>query len=168
MSTRAEERVLIGLGGNIGDPIASMRAALAALDRHPDCRVTAVSSIWRTPPWGVTDQPDFFNACAAVYTTLDPQAFLSLCLTIEKELKRVRDQRWGPRSIDIDILFFGERVIDEPGLVVPHPRLWERAFVLVPLAEIAPETSHGGESVADLADMADKSGMSVAETDFRF
>lgn len=105
MSSRAEEQVLIGLGGNIGDPLASMRSALQALDAHPECRVTKVSSVWRTPPWGVTDQPDLLNACAVVTTALEPRAFLDLCLSVEQNLKRVRDVRWGPRSIDIDILF---------------------------------------------------------------
>ncbi len=163
MSSRAEELVLIGLGGNIGDPLASMRAALQALNKHTHCRVAKVSSVWRTPPWGVTDQPDFLNACAAVKTSLEPRAFLDLCLSVEQDLKRVRDVRWGPRSIDIDILFFGEREINEPGLIVPHPRLADRAFVLVPLAEIAPDTKHKDKSVADLARLSDKTGMTVQQ-----
>ena len=161
MSSRAEEEVLIGLGGNIGDPLGSMRAALQALDKHPHCRVAKVSSVWRTPPWGVTDQPDFLNACATVSTMLEPRAFLELCLSIEQDLKRVRDMRWGPRSIDIDILFFGDREISQPGLIVPHPRLADRAFVLVPLAEIAPETKQNGKSVAELAALSDQTGMTV-------
>lgn len=161
MSSRAEEQVLIGLGGNIGDPLASMRSAVQALDAHPECRVTKVSSVWRTPPWGVTDQPDFLNACAVVTTSLEPRAFLDLCLSVEQNLKRVRDVRWGPRSIDIDILFFGNREINEPGLIVPHPRLAERAFVLVPLAEIAPDTVQKGKSVAELAQLSDQTGMTV-------
>lgn len=161
MSSRAEEQVLIGLGGNIGDPLASMQAALHALDVHPECRVTKVSSVWRTPPWGVTDQPDFLNACAVVTTSLEPRAFLDLCLSVEQNLKRVRDVRWGPRSIDIDILFFGDREINEPGLIVPHPRLTERAFVLVPLAEIAPDTMQKGKSVAELAQLSDQTGMMI-------
>jgi 2-amino-4-hydroxy-6-hydroxymethyldihydropteridine diphosphokinase len=161
LSSRAEEHVLIGLGGNIGDPLASMRSALQALDVHPECRVTKVSSVWRTPPWGVTDQPDFLNACAVVTTSLEPRAFLDLCLSVEQNLKRVRDVRWGPRSIDIDVLFFGNREINELGLVVPHPRLAERAFVLVPLAEIAPDTKQKGKSVAELAKLSDQTGMTV-------
>ena len=163
MSSRAEEQVLIGLGGNIGDPLASMRAALQALDRHAQCRVANVSSIWRTPPWGVTDQPDFLNACADIRTTLEPRPFLDLCLSIEQDLKRVRDVRWGPRSIDMDILFFGDREISEPGLIVPHPRLVDRAFVLVPLAEIAPVKMHKGKSIAKLAVESDQSGMTVQQ-----
>ncbi len=163
LSSRAEEQVLIGLGGNIGDPLASMRAALHALDKHPLCRVAKVSSVWRTPPWGVTEQPDFLNACAAVSTTLEPRAFLERCLSIEQELKRVRDVRWGPRSIDIDILFFGGREFNEPGLIVPHPRLADRAFVLVPLAEIAPDAVRNGKPVAELAVLSDQTGMTVQQ-----
>jgi 2-amino-4-hydroxy-6-hydroxymethyldihydropteridine diphosphokinase len=159
LSNRAEE-VLIGLGGNIGDPLEAMRSALRALDENPNCKVLRVSSVWKTPPWGVTDQPDFLNACALISTTLEPRAFLDLCLSIEKDLKRIRDQRWGPRSIDMDVLFFGDRIISEEQLNVPHPRIADRAFVLVPLAEIAPDAKIAGTSIAQLAAKADISGMS--------
>jgi 2-amino-4-hydroxy-6-hydroxymethyldihydropteridine diphosphokinase len=159
LSNRAEE-VLIGLGGNIGDPLEAMRSALRALDENPNCKVLRISSVWKTPPWGVTDQPDFLNACAAISTTLEPRAFLDLCLSIEKDLKRIRDQRWGPRSIDMDVLFFGDRKISEEGLTVPHPRIAARAFVLVPLAEIAPDLRIAGTKIAQLAAKADVSGMS--------
>lgn len=155
------EEVLIGLGGNIGDPLASMRSALKALDDHPGCKVERVSSVWKTPPWGVTDQPDFLNACAAVSTTLEPRAFLELCLTIEKKLKRVRDLRWGPRSIDIDVLFFGDRRISEEGLNVPHPRIADRAFVLVPLSEVSPERKLAGNRIDALAKQCDRTGMTI-------
>ena len=162
MSSRAE-RVLIGLGGNIGDPLAAMQSALGKFDRDEDCRVTAVSSVWQTPPWGVTDQPDFLNACAAITTRLQPRAFLDLCLAIEHDLKRVRNLRWGPRSIDIDILFFGDCAIQDPGLTVPHPRICERAFVLVPLAEIAPQTVLDGVPIAAHAATANQTGMIKAK-----
>ena len=158
MSGRFEE-ALIGLGGNLGDPAKSIQQALEMIALHKDCRVKAVSSFWRTPPWGKTDQPDFINACAKVATRLEPRAFLELCLQSEQALKRVRKERWGPRSIDIDVLFFGDRVIVEEGLVVPHPRIAERAFVLVPLAEIAPELVLVDESISERAAKADKSGM---------
>ena len=157
--TRRIERVLIGLGGNLGDPVASMRQALKTIDANPACKVTQVSSFWRTPPWGKTDQPDFINACAEVETSLSPQGFLSLCLETEKVLKRVRTERWGPRSIDIDILFFGERTIREEGLTVPHPRIAERAFVLVPLAEIAPDQMLDGKTIRDRAVEIDRTGL---------
>ena len=107
-----------------------------------------MSSLYRTPPWGKTDQPDFINAAAEIRTSLEPRALLALCLDAEHELKRVRQERWGPRIVDIDILAFGDRVIREAGLEIPHPRILERAFVLVPLAEIAPELEILGSSVS--------------------
>ena len=136
-----EDRVTayLGLGGNIGDPVAAMAEALARLGRRPDCAVAAVSRLYRTPPWGKTDQPDFLNAAAALVTTLSPRGLLDLCLEAERRLKRVREERWGPRLIDIDILTFDDRTVHEAGLDVPHPRMTERAFVLAPLAEIAPD-----------------------------
>jgi 2-amino-4-hydroxy-6-hydroxymethyldihydropteridine diphosphokinase len=151
--------VLIGLGGNLGDPLAAMREALLKIDAHKDCALNAVSSVWQTPPWGLTDQPDFLNACAKLSTSLSAREFLELCLTIEHELKRVRNIRWGPRSIDIDILFFGDETICEAGLVVPHPRISHRAFVLVPLAEIAAHRMLGDQTIAGLSLSSDKTGM---------
>ncbi len=159
MSIRNAESALIGLGGNLGDPAANIRAALALIDADPHCKVAKVSSFWRTPPWGKLDQPDFVNACALLTARLDPRAFLALCLQSENALKRVRNERWGPRSIDIDLLFFGNQVISETGLTVPHPRIGERAFVLVPLAEIAPDVMLDGVSIAERAAKSDRSGM---------
>jgi 2-amino-4-hydroxy-6-hydroxymethyldihydropteridine diphosphokinase len=162
LSGRFEE-TLIGLGGNVGDPVKSIGQALEMIGGNKDCRVEAVSSLWRTPPWGKTDQPDFINACAKVSTRLEPRAFLQLCLQTEKALKRVRKERWGPRSIDIDILFFGNRSIEEEGLVIPHPRIAERAFVLVPLAEIAPELVLDGESIGKRAGKIGREGISLQQ-----
>jgi len=136
-----------------------MGAALRILDGDDETRVTAVSSLYRTPPWGKLDQPDFLNAAAAIETGLSPRALLDLCLDVERRLKRVREERWGPRLIDIDILVFGERVIHETGLEVPHPRMLERAFVLAPLAEIAPGLSVGGRSVSERLGAVDASGI---------
>lgn len=152
----------LGLGGNLGDPVAAMADALRRLDLRPDCRVTSVSQLYRTPPWGKTDQADFYNACAAVETLLAPQALLAACLEIERTMKRVRVERWGPRTIDIDILTFGERTIDAEHLKIPHPRMTERAFVLMPLADIDPDLSVKGRRVADWLETADRSGIAVA------
>ncbi|MER9950600.1 MULTISPECIES: 2-amino-4-hydroxy-6-hydroxymethyldihydropteridine diphosphokinase [unclassified Mesorhizobium] len=151
--------VYLSLGGNLGDPAKSMGAALRMLDADADTRVTGVSSLYRTPPWGKLDQPDFLNAAAAISTGLAPRALLDLCLDAERKLKRVREERWGPRLIDIDILVFGERVIHETGLEVPHPRMLERAFVLAPLAEIAPSLVVSGRSIADRLVAVDTSGI---------
>ncbi|MBZ9736869.1 2-amino-4-hydroxy-6-hydroxymethyldihydropteridine diphosphokinase [Mesorhizobium sp. CA18] len=151
--------VYLSLGGNLGEPAKSMAAALRMLDGDDTTRVTAVSSLYRTPPWGKLDQPDFLNAAAAIETALSPRALLELCLDVEKRLKRVREERWGPRLIDIDILVFGDRVIHETGLEVPHPRMLERAFVLAPLTEIAPGLSVGGRSVSERLKAVDTSGI---------
>lgn len=140
-------RAYLGLGGNLGDPLAAMAAALMDLDEQDEIRVVAVSSVYRTPPWGKTDQPDFLNAVACLDTALRPGELLQRCLQAESQLKRVRQERWGPRTIDIDILLFGQTLVDEPGLRIPHPRMMDRAFVLVPLAEIAPDFKLEGMSV---------------------
>jgi 2-amino-4-hydroxy-6-hydroxymethyldihydropteridine diphosphokinase len=151
--------VYLSLGGNLGEPARSMGAALRLLDADADTRVVAVSSLYRTPPWGKLDQPDFLNAAAGIATGLGPRALLGLCLEAERKLKRVREERWGPRLIDIDILTFGDRVIHETGLDVPHPRMLERAFVLAPLAEIAPALAVAGKSVSERLAMADAAGI---------
>lgn len=139
MPAEAATRAFLGLGGNIGDPAAAMAAALRALDAHDAVSVAAVSSLYRTPPWGVTDQPDFLNAVAAVDTALTARHLLDLCLDVERGLKRIRAQRWGPRVIDIDILLLDGVEWLSDRLQIPHPRMCERAFVLVPLMHLAPE-----------------------------
>ncbi|MET2826581.1 2-amino-4-hydroxy-6-hydroxymethyldihydropteridine diphosphokinase [Mesorhizobium shangrilense] len=151
--------VYLSLGGNLGDPAQSMGAALRILDADDSTRVVAVSSLYRTPPWGKLDQPDFLNVAAEISTTLAPRALLALCLDAERKLKRVREERWGPRLIDIDILVYGKRIIHETGLEVPHPRMLERAFVLAPLAEIAPGLAVGGRSVAERLNAVDAAGI---------
>ena len=159
MSGRSETVAYVGLGGNIGDPAATMATALRAIDASPDARVSAVSSLYRTPPWGKTDQPDFLNAVAEIRTTLAARALLDLCLATERSLKRVRAERWGPRIIDMDILVFGDKTIDEDGLQVPHPRMLERAFVLAPLAEVAPGLMLSGMAAADRLASLDRAGI---------
>jgi 2-amino-4-hydroxy-6-hydroxymethyldihydropteridine diphosphokinase len=151
--------VLLGLGGNLGDPVAAIDAALARLDAG-GVRILRRSGLYRTAPWGVTDQPDFVNLCVAAETSLSPQELLSLIHAIEADLGRERRERWGPRPIDIDILTYGDATLDEPGLTIPHPRLTERAFVLVPLAEIAPGVVIAGKTVREWAEAVDRSGVS--------
>jgi 2-amino-4-hydroxy-6-hydroxymethyldihydropteridine diphosphokinase len=126
----------IGLGANLGDPIATLRDAAQRLDRLG--RVTARSSLYRTPAWGVTEQPPFVNAVVGLTTGLEPHALLRALKSLEDELGRTATYRWGPRTIDLDILTYDRVHIDEPELTIPHARLAERAFVLVPLAEVAP------------------------------
>lgn len=136
-----------------------MGAALRMLDADPLTEVAAVSSLYRTPPWGKTDQPDFLNATAEVLTSHSPRKLLDLCLEAERRLKRVRQERWGPRLIDIDILVFGDQAVHEHGLDIPHPRMLERAFVLAPLAEIAPDIVMKGKTLADWLAGLDTAGI---------
>jgi 2-amino-4-hydroxy-6-hydroxymethyldihydropteridine diphosphokinase len=153
--TAAAARVTagLGLGGNLGDPAAAIAAALGLLAADGAVTVTARSRLYRTAPWGDPDQPPFLNACALVETALAPRALLDRCLAVERALGRARDKtrRWGPRLIDVDLLFHGDAVVDEPGLTLPHPRLFERAFVLEPLAEIAPDRLVAGRRIAEAA-----------------
>jgi 2-amino-4-hydroxy-6-hydroxymethyldihydropteridine diphosphokinase len=151
----------LGLGGNVGDVAAAFVEALARLAATPGVSLVALSSVYRTPPWGRLDQPDFLNMAALVETTLPARALLALCLDVERGLGRERRERWGPRLIDIDILTFGEARIDEPDLKVPHPRLAERAFALAPLAEIAPRLMVGGRTVADWLTRVDPAGVAI-------
>jgi 2-amino-4-hydroxy-6-hydroxymethyldihydropteridine diphosphokinase len=162
MSSEAWRRASLGLGGNIGDPAQAMSQALRALDARPDCRVAAVSRLYRTPPWGKTDQEWFFNAAALVETQLEPGALLDACLDIEREMKRERKERWGPRTIDIDVLTYeGVEQVGER-LELPHPRMTERGFVLMPLADIAPELGVRGRTIAAWLAEADIAGIEPA------
>jgi 2-amino-4-hydroxy-6-hydroxymethyldihydropteridine diphosphokinase len=135
----APAKAFIGLGANLGDREAQVRRAFATLAELPGTSLLAASSIYRSAPVGVGAQPDFINAVAAIETLLAPRALLEALLAAERRFGRRRDFPGAPRTLDLDLLLYGERVIDEPGLVVPHPRMHERAFVLAPLAEIAPD-----------------------------
>ncbi len=130
-------RAFIGIGSNLGDAAASVRAAIARIGAFGE--VEAVSSLYRTAPWGRTDQPPFVNAAAALRTRLEPHALLRALKAAEHELGRVPGERWGPRAIDLDILAYEGVRIESEELTIPHPRLEERAFALIPLAEIAAE-----------------------------
>jgi 2-amino-4-hydroxy-6-hydroxymethyldihydropteridine diphosphokinase len=151
----------LGLGGNIGDVAAAFVQALSRLADAPGVRVRRASSVYRTPPWGKRDQPPFLNMAALVETTLPARALLALCLEIERAMGRRRIERWGPRTLDIDILTYGEATIDEPDLKIPHPRIAERAFVLAPLAEIAPHLRICGREIAQWLALADREGVDI-------
>jgi len=143
-------RAALSLGGNIGDVRATIAAALTALEAS-GVRVVARSSDYRTRPWGKTDQPDFTNVSAVVETTLPPLDLLAVCLDVERQLGRVRHERWGPRLIDIDLIAYDDVRMDTPALTLPHRHAHERGFVLIPLAEIAPDLLIGDRTVAELA-----------------
>jgi 2-amino-4-hydroxy-6-hydroxymethyldihydropteridine diphosphokinase len=150
----------VALGSNLVDPPAQVRRALATLATLPETRFVRRSSFYRNPPAGYLDQPEFVNAVASIETRLTPRDLLEQLLVIERAHGRVRDFPNAPRTLDLDILLYGERTVREPGLTIPHPRMLERAFVLVPLAEIAPDAVvPGGGRIADLAAKLDASGL---------
>ena len=132
----------LGLGSNVGDRVGMITKAVACLDREGDIVVRRLSGMYETKPWGNEDQRDFVNAVAEVDTCLSPKELLARVKGIERELGREEGARWGPRRIDIDILLYGSEVVREEGLTIPHPNIRERAFVLAPLAEIAPDLVH--------------------------
>jgi 2-amino-4-hydroxy-6-hydroxymethyldihydropteridine diphosphokinase len=152
----------LGLGGNVGDVTATFDAALRMIDGLDGVRLVQRSRLFRTPAWGNTDQPDFINAVAELRTTLPPLALLEALQGIERAHGRDRasEQRWGPRTLDLDLLAVDGVTLDTPALQLPHPRLAERAFVLVPWAEIAPDLALPGLGrIADLRDALDRSGI---------
>ncbi len=130
-------RAYIALGANLGDPAATVEAAFAALGNLPSSQLLARSRLYRTAPVGITEQPEFVNAAAALETSLAPEALLDALLNIEQDFGRVRALRNGPRTLDLDILLYDDLIIDTPRLTLPHPRLHLRAFVLYPLADLA-------------------------------
>jgi len=151
----------IALGGNVGDVRATFDRAIALLCDGANVRLTARSSDYRTPPWGVIDQPAFINAVIAVATAAPPHALLTRAQDCERALGRDRahEQRWGPRPIDLDLLAYGDLAVNDATLTLPHPHLFERAFVLAPLAEIAPDRVIAGVRVRDALARADASGI---------
>ncbi|MCJ2027393.1 2-amino-4-hydroxy-6-hydroxymethyldihydropteridine diphosphokinase [Methylobacterium sp. J-067] len=141
---------------------AMLDQAVDKLAAIPGIRVVARSPDYRTPPWGKTDQPWFLNGAVAIETDLDPHALLDACQGIERDLGRIREERWGPRIIDIDVLAYEGAAVEDERLVLPHRYVRERAFVLVPLNEIAPDLTIGGETVSDALAKLDRTGIARA------
>ena len=156
---RHVQTAYLALGSNLGDRSQLLAAALAALAQNSHNRLTGASPVYETKAVGVTDQPDFLNLVISLETDFSPIALLDLCLATELELGRVRHERWGPRTIDIDVLLHGKSSLHDERLTLPHPRIKERAFVLAPLADLAPDLLIGGESVHVLLTRADHSGV---------
>ncbi|HEY3208996.1 MAG TPA: 2-amino-4-hydroxy-6-hydroxymethyldihydropteridine diphosphokinase [Actinomycetota bacterium] len=143
-------RVFVGLGSNLGDRLANLQEAVDRLGKTPGVHVIQTSRVYETDPVGPA-QPDYLNAVVMVETSLSARELLEACLGVERAMGRERRERWGPRNIDLDVLGYGREQIDEPGLQVPHPRMHERAFVLVPLLELEPDPAlPGGRRLADL------------------
>ncbi len=153
---------LLALGGNVGDVRLTLDRAVAMLCDGTAVRLLARSSDYRTPPWGVTQQAPFVNLCVVVATDLGPHDLLGRALAVERALGRDRsgEQRWGPRTVDIDLLAYDDVTLDEDDLILPHPRLFQRAFVLVPLAEIAPDRRIAGRRIRDALTRVDTAGIS--------
>jgi 2-amino-4-hydroxy-6-hydroxymethyldihydropteridine diphosphokinase len=164
ITERAPVIAYLGLGANLGDPEAQLREALERLNAADEVEVTRVSTFYRTPPLGPADQPWYVNAAARLRTRLGPEELLRLLQQVETAMGRGRGERWGPRRLDLDLLLYNGEVIFVPDLVVPHPEMHRRAFVLVPLAEIAPQAWHpvmgksAGELLCEL-DPADRAAM---------
>ncbi len=158
-------RVVLALGGNVGDKVSSLRRALHALAADPQIELTAVSRFYRTAPWGKTDQDWFVNACALGRTSLAPEALLDRVKALEVELGRAPAERWGPRMIDIDLIAYDDVALKTERLTLPHPELFNRAFVLMPLAEIAPDLVIAGVRVGEAAGRLGAEAEEVAPID---
>ena len=141
-------KAYLGLGANLGDRAATLNGAVDALRGTPGLRVTRVSAFYETEPQGLVDQPWFMNGVVEVESDLDPEDLLRACQAVEQTFHRQRLVRWGPRTLDVDVLLYGDLTLDTPDLTVPHPRMQERAFVLVPLCEIAPDVEIPGRGRA--------------------
>lgn len=142
---------LIGLGGNVGDVRTTLAEAIETLCVGAAARLVARSSDYTTPPWGQENQPPFVNACIEIETALEPRALLRVMQEVEHAhgRDRAKETRWGPRTLDLDLLAYDDRELDQPELTLPHPRLFERAFVLVPLAAIAPNRKIAGKTALE-------------------
>ena len=163
--TKPAARIFVGIGSNVGDRAGTVRAAVDCLKRIPETTVVRLSSLYETDPAGGVPQGKYLNAVCEVHSRTLPAPFLKVLQAIEMSLGRNRaaEIRWGPRTLDLDILFWGDLVHAEPGLEIPHPRLHERAFVLVPLAQIAPDLVHPrlNRSMRDLVEEAGSAGVSL-------
>ncbi len=150
----------LGFGSNVGDKVANLHRAMERVFASGEIRFLAASSVWRTAPWGYVDQDWFANACAVGETDMSPEEALVFTQSVEEELGREKTFRWGPRVIDVDILYLGDAKVASARLIVPHKEMFNRAFVLAPLAEIRPELVLDGKSIRDAAAAAGSAGLS--------
>jgi 2-amino-4-hydroxy-6-hydroxymethyldihydropteridine diphosphokinase len=158
-------RAFIAFGGNVGDARETIARAISQFCDGKNVQLETRSSDYKTPPWGVIDQPSFINACVTIETMLSPHDLLARAHEVERAFGRNRAQElhWGPRPLDIDILSYDDLTLDEGGLVLPHPRLFDRAFVLVPLVEIAPDAVIAGRSLREALARLDRDGIERLE-----
>ena len=166
LPSRGGTFAFLGLGSNLGERLEHLQAAVDLLDQDPRTRVDAVSSVYETEPVGGPEQGPYLNIALRVTTSRSPRALLALCNEVEAALGRVREERWGPRTVDVDVLLYGDRVVSTRRLAVPHPRMTERAFVLVPLMEVAPGLTlpGGGSAASALARLAPVEGVRMIGT----
>ncbi|MFF0086092.1 2-amino-4-hydroxy-6-hydroxymethyldihydropteridine diphosphokinase [Streptomyces canus] len=156
------KRAVLSLGSNLGNRLETLQGAIDALEDTPGVRIKAVSPVYETQPWGVAadSQPSYFNAVVVLKTTLPPSSLLERAHAVEEAFNRVRDERWGPRTLDVDIVAYAETVSDDPVLTLPHPRAHERAFVLAPWHDVEPEAQLPGRGpVAELLDTITRKGV---------
>ena len=158
-----DDRIYIGLGSNLDDPMLQIQTAVTALQALPHTHVTACSSLWVSKPMGPSDQPDYVNAVVALSSALAPLAVLAACQAIEQAQRRIRTRHWGPRTIDLDVLLFGGEQIHLPTLIVPHPGITERGFVLAPLHQIAPDICIAGKSINHWLEKCDRNGLQALD-----
>jgi 2-amino-4-hydroxy-6-hydroxymethyldihydropteridine diphosphokinase len=157
--------VHLSLGANLGPKLQNLQRALYALHQHPSISLTSISSLYETEPWGEPDQPTFYNCCAIIETELKPEKLLQVTQQIETDIGRTKTSKWGPLIIDIDILYYGDTVFETKELTIPHTYVHERAFVLVPLNEIAPDTLHPKlkQTTAQLLEKVGSEGVELAQ-----
>ncbi|MFJ9667398.1 2-amino-4-hydroxy-6-hydroxymethyldihydropteridine diphosphokinase [Streptomyces sp. NPDC101219] len=156
------KQAVLSLGANLGNRLETLQGAVDALEDTPGIRVKAVSPVYETQPWGVEpgSQPAYFNAVVVLRTTLPPSSLLERAHAVEEAFHRVRDERWGPRTLDVDIVAYADRLSDDPGLTLPHPRAHERAFVLAPWHDVDPDAELPGRGpVAGLLDAVTREGV---------
>lgn len=156
---------VIAVGSNIGDKAANIAEAVARFGAHADVAIVGVSPVYKTPPWGITDQPWFTNGCFTVRTSLSPHDLLAWCLEVERQMGRVRAEKWGPRVIDLDVLVYRGATVDDVDLKLPHPHIQDRAFVLVPLKDVAPNLRIAGEAIDHWLAKTGREGIEALEAD---
>ncbi|MEL6819976.1 MAG: 2-amino-4-hydroxy-6-hydroxymethyldihydropteridine diphosphokinase [Pseudomonadota bacterium] len=166
MSETELRTAYLGLGGNVGDVKAAMRWALEQIERLDQTSIFAISPLYKTPPWGIKTQNWFLNACVGIKTSMPPHALLRALIDIEKQAGRIRSVRWGPRTLDIDILMIDNLSIQTPRLMVPHPRMLERAFVMTPLADIAGGLTINGKTIRSISNSIADPEMEIADANW--